>query len=87
MAIQRADGVTFEPSGDTVVILGTDGNVMTTLNEVGTLIWNELGTSVEVPGLVERLAPRFPEVTAAELTADVEDFIADLAAADLVVVD
>ncbi|MEM9467878.1 MAG: PqqD family protein [Actinomycetota bacterium] len=87
MAIRRADGVSYEPSGDSVVILDAEGSVMTTLNEVGTLIWNELADRAEVPGIVEQLAQRYPDVAESELTADVEAFIASLAAADLVVVD
>ena len=87
MAIRRAVGVSHEPSGDNVVILDAAGSVMTTLNEVGTIIWNELAEQAEVSGIVERLAEKFPDISKTELTADVEEFIASLAAAELVVVD
>ncbi len=87
MAIRRADGVSHEPSGDNVVILDAAGSVMTTLNEVGTIIWNELAEQAEVSGIVEQLAEKFPDISKTELTADVEEFIASLAAAELVVVD
>jgi 4-hydroxy-3-methylbut-2-enyl diphosphate reductase IspH len=87
MTVRRADGVSYEPSGDSVVILDADGAVMRTLNEVGTLIWNGLSDHDEVPGIVSQLAERFPEVAESQLVADVEEFIASLAEANLVVVD
>ena len=73
MAIRRADGVSYEPSGDSVVILDADGVVMTTLNELGTVIWNELGDETELASIVEQLGRRFPDIGEAELTTDVSD--------------
>ena len=87
MAIRRADGVSYEPSGDSVVILDADGVVMTTLNELGTVIWNELGDETELASIVEQLGRRFPDIGEAELTTDVEEFITSLVEANLVVID
>jgi len=84
MPIRRRDGVTFEPSGDRVVILDPDGTVMTTLNAVGARIWQELDGRREVSVLAADLAPEFDGVDATTLAADMAEFVESLREAGLV---
>lgn len=86
MGIRRSPGVSFEPSGDRVVILDADGTVMTTLNPVGTVIWKALDGR-DAATLAEDLVADFDGVDAATLRADIEEFVAELAAANLVETD
>lgn len=84
MPYRRAPGVTFEMSGDRAVILDADGSVMTTLNEVGSIIWQELDGERDVTKLAEDLAPRFEDVDTETLEADIEEFAASLLEAGLI---
>ncbi|MEQ8840152.1 MAG: PqqD family protein [Acidimicrobiales bacterium] len=84
MATRRRTGVSFEPSGDSVVILNADGTEMTTLNPVGSLIWQALDGERDASALAQDLVTQFEDVAVDELERDIADFIEDLAAADLV---
>lgn len=85
MAPRRRSGVSYEPSGDAVVILDADGTVMTTLNPVGSLIWQALDGARDHAALARDLADRFDEdVTVEQLERDIAEFIDELASAELV---
>ena len=84
MPFHRTDGVTFEKSGDRVVILDAEGSVMTTINPVGSLIWQALDGTSDTDSLVRQLAETFPEVDDAVLSTDVEEFLASMLEAGLV---
>jgi len=84
MAIRRRDGVSYEPSGDTVVILDADGTVMTTLNPVGAVIWKALDGERDAAALAAELVPQFDGVAVHELEADIIDFVESLVEAKLV---
>jgi len=84
MGIRRCEGVTFEPSGDRVVILDPDGTVMTTLNPVGSKIWAELDGRRTITELAADLAPRFDGVDEATLATDIADFVESLRESGLV---
>lgn len=85
MSIRRAPGVTYEMSGDRAVILDAAGSVMTTLNEVGTVIWCELDGQRDAAALATALAPKFEGVDAEALQADIDEFAASLLEAGLAV--
>jgi hypothetical protein len=87
MATRRRDGVTYEPSGDTVVILDADGTVMTTLNPVGAVIWKALDGNRGAAQLARDLRDQFEGVDEKTLTADITEFIASLAQSGLVETD
>ena len=87
MAIRRRDGVSFEPSGDTVVILDADGTVMTTLNPVGAAIWQELDGRRDAAALAKDLVRRFDGVSVEELEADITTFVESLLESKLVELD
>jgi hypothetical protein len=87
MAIHRRAGVTYEPSGDTVVILDADGTTMTTLNPVGAVIWKAIDGQADPAALARQLLPGFEGVDPAELEHDVESFLEELVAAELVEID
>jgi hypothetical protein len=84
MAFRRRPDVTYEMSGDRAVILDAAGSVMTTLNEVGTVIWRELDGARDVAELAADLAPRFDGIEVATLTADIDEFTASLLEAGLI---
>jgi len=84
MGIRRREGVTFEPSGDRVVILDPDGTVMTTLNPIGSKIWTELDGRRTIAELAADLAPEFDGVDEATLAADIADFVETLRESGLV---
>lgn len=87
MAYRRAPGVTYEMSGDRAVILDAAGSVMTTLNEVGTIIWSELDGERDSAALAVDLAPRFEGVDEARLQADIDEFTVSLIEAGLITSD
>jgi hypothetical protein len=84
MAFRRRPDVTYEMSGDRAVILDAAGTVMTTLNEVGTVIWCELDGARDAAELAADLAPRFEGVEIAALRADIDEFAASLLEAGLI---
>ncbi len=84
MPVRRRDGVTYEPSGDRVVILDSGGTVMTTLNPVGTRIWEELDGRRDVHELATDLATDFDGVAVATLVTDITEFIETLRESGLV---
>lgn len=87
MAIRRRDGVSFEPSGDTVVILDPDGTEMTTLNPVGAVIWRAFDGNRTAAELAAALITDFDGTTVDELERDIEDFAEELAGNGLVEID
>ena len=84
MAIRRRAGVSYEPSGDTVVILDADGTVMTTLNPVGAVIWKALDGERDAAALAMGLVSRFDDVAVDELEADIVAFVESLVEVKLV---
>ena len=84
MTLRRTPGVTYEMSGDRAVILDAAGSVMTTLNEVGTVIWRELDGERDAATLATDLAPTFEGVDIETLEADINEFISSLTEAGLI---
>lgn len=66
------------------VLLSTRDEVYFGLNEVGAEVWQLVVAGGTLEHLCERLAARYPEVEGVVLRADVEELLADLAAARLV---
>ena len=87
MGVRRREGVTYERSGDTVLILDRDGTVLTSLNPVGSVIWDELDGDRGAADLARDLVERFQGVDEATLEADISTFIDSLLAAELVEID
>ena len=87
MGIRRRTGVSYEPSGDSVVILDADGTVLTTLNAVGAVIWHALDGERDVAALARDLVSEFDGVDEATLATDIEVFVASLVESSLVDVD
>ena len=87
MPYRRAPAVTYEMSGDRAVILDPAGSVMTTLNEVGSVIWQELDGERDSASLAVDLAPTFDGVDLETLEADIKEFAASLIEAGLIVSD
>lgn len=84
---RRSHDVVFEMSGERALLLDSSGNEMITLNPVGSLIWNALKDAADADTIAARLRDLFPDVAADELMADVNQFLGELLAAGLVVVD
>ena len=87
MPFHRTQGVTFEMSGDRIVILDAEGAVMTTINSVGSLIWQELDGERDTAALAQHLSERFPAVERADLITDIEEFLSSMSQAGLVAED
>ncbi|MEO1060381.1 MAG: PqqD family protein [Actinomycetota bacterium] len=84
MAYRRADGVTFEVSGERAMLLDAAGATLTTLNPTGTAVWRALDGSRGPEELTALLAEVHPDVPATALRSDVEDFLQVLAADELI---
>jgi hypothetical protein len=79
----RIDGVTAERSGERTVVLDASGTVLSTLSRVGTLVWEALpGDRSDLLGHLREL---FPEVDPAVLEGDLDAFIDELVAVELIV--
>ena len=87
MGIHRRKGVSFEPSGDSVVILDADATVLTTLNPTGALIWRSLDGRRDAEALARDLVSQFQGIDEAQLLEDIRQFIASLVEAELVDID
>ena len=87
MTIRRRAGVSYEPSGDTVVILDADGTVMTTLNPIGAVIWKALDGERGAGELARDLISQFEGVTLVDLEADITSFVESLVESHLVDLD
>ena len=87
MPFQRTPGVTFEKSGDRVVILDAEGAVMTTVNPVGSLIWQALDGERDTEELARHLSETFPDVEETVLISDTEEFLTSMLQAGLVTED
>jgi hypothetical protein len=67
------------------VLLDAAGTELITLNPVGTLVWEALDGERDPSGLAADLHARFTDVALDELVADIDAFLAELAALGLVV--
>ncbi|HEY0141788.1 MAG TPA: PqqD family protein [Thermoanaerobaculia bacterium] len=81
--MQRAPNVIFKQVGDELVLLDFDGAVYYGLDEVGARIWQLLGETESIDGIVETLAGEY-ETTRETLRADVERLLGELAERGLV---
>ena len=87
MGIRLREGVTYESSGDTVLILDTEGTVLTSLNPVGSVIWKEFDGERGVAELARDLIDQFDGVDEPALAEDIDAFVASLVSAELVEID
>jgi len=85
MSFAQADGVTAEHADDRMVVLGVDGQAMTTLNPIGALVWERLAEPADADDVVAHLVTYFPDVDLPVLQADVGRFLAAMRAAELIV--
>ena len=85
MRYRRSGDVTWELVDDRAVILDPGGSTLTTLNPIGTLVWQHLDQPREATELGEHLARRFPEVDRHQLESDAGSFLDRLARDGLVV--
>jgi hypothetical protein len=82
MMFARVDGVTAERSGDRTVVLDASGRVLSTLSPVGTIVWEAL--PARGSELLECLEEVFPEIDEDLLQRDLELFIDELIAVELI---
>jgi hypothetical protein len=78
MRYHRSADVTWELADQRAVILDAAGSTLTTLNPVGTLIWQYLDEARNDTDIVGHLAGRFPAVDRQLLHDDAEAFLARL---------
>lgn len=82
--VNVAPGVTAESTGDRVVILNGDGTAMTTLNPVGSILWERLGAAATIDDLCGVVRDRFPSVADDVARSDVGQFVDELVGLALV---
>jgi Coenzyme PQQ synthesis protein D (PqqD) len=78
MRYHHAAEVTWELADERAVILDAAGRTLTTLNPVGTIIWQYLDEARDGTDIVGQLARRFPGVDRDQLHDDAEAFLAGL---------
>ena len=78
----RLGGVTAERSGERTVVLDASGTMIITLSPVGTIVWESLPGSGS--DLLDELRNRFPHVGSETLEVDLQAFIDELVAAELI---
>ena len=85
MAIFRhAPGVLFEWLDDQGALIDANGTELVTVNTLGALVWEALDGVRTAGEIADDLARRFPHVSAAQINRDVEQFLRQMHAAQLV---
>ena len=77
----------YEVTGNRAVLLNGVGDELITLNAAGTLVWIALAEPGSKDQVVERLRQRYDGIPADRLAQDVELFLDELLASELVVAD
>jgi coenzyme PQQ synthesis protein D (PqqD) len=85
MPLRRSPDVTYEVVDDRAMLLDPAGRELITLNPVGSVVWETLDGTLDVAGITDRLLPLFDGVTRDQLAHDVELFVAELRASELIV--
>jgi hypothetical protein len=85
MAFQRSPLVVYEVVDGQAVLVDPAGVELLTLNEVGTLVWEQLDGRRDAEHLAADLVGIFSGVTAEELARDIAEFLAEVESAGLVV--
>lgn len=70
--------VEASPVGDRVVLYDNASRKAVVLNPTGAWLWGQLSTRCSTDELVQKLQVRFPDVDAAQISADVETCLRDL---------
>ena len=85
MRVRRVDDVTSERSRDGTVVFDSAGSTVFSLNAIGSLVWEALPGELE--DIVDSICHTFPEVPRTQVESDVESFLSELLARDLVELD
>ncbi len=75
MAVQRSPEVIHEAVDERAMLVSPDGSELITLNAVGTMVWDMLGTAMEAREVAAQLHSRFKEVPLEQLERDIEVFL------------
>jgi hypothetical protein len=70
------DATTWRELEDEIVALDTRGSVYFSIGGFGTMLWPSLMSGTTIQALVAKVTSTFPDVTADQAAADVEEFIA-----------
>ncbi|MDH3753184.1 MAG: PqqD family protein [Acidimicrobiia bacterium] len=84
LTYQRAPGTVHEVSDGCAVVLDPTGTTMTTLNSIGTIVWEALAEPRDVDELLGLLAAAHPDTPPAVLEHDIAEFLSDLESKRLV---
>ena len=84
MAWQRDPRVVYEVVDGQAVLVDPDGLELLTLNEVGTLVWEELDGHRGPAELAAALVGRFQGVTLPQFEQDIRQFLTEVEATGLV---
>jgi hypothetical protein len=80
----RASGVLCEVVDGQATLLDTSGEHLIVLNEVGTVVWQELAVPCDEAQLASAVLARVRDVGSADVAGDVRAFVAQLQAVGLV---
>ena len=85
--VRRAPGCTTERVGDRVLLLDAHAQHLTTLNPVGSVVWDALDGTRGVEQIIDEVTGHLaaPAPSASAIRADVEEFLAALFRHGLVV--
>ena len=78
MAVRRSPNVIHETVDERAMLVSPDGSELLSLNAVGTLVWDLLGTPGDAEDLAARLHPQFEDVPRDELEQDIRQFLDNL---------
>ena len=81
---RRTAGVTYEIIEGQAVVIDPDGRELITLNDVGTMIWENLDGHRGVTELVDELLGNFDGVSRERFEADVVAYLDELREAGIV---
>ena len=85
MGVRRSPQVTYDVLDGRAVLVHPEVVQMLTLNQVGTLVWQQLDGEMGPHELTAALLPLLKGVSAEQLEADIANFLAGLARDRLVV--
>jgi len=84
MSYRRTEGVLSESADGRAMLAAPDGNEVIVLNDTGTLVWGLLEDHDDPAQLAQLVHEAYPEIPLDAVTSDVQAFLAELLAADLV---
>ncbi|MFN8026752.1 MAG: PqqD family protein [Acidimicrobiia bacterium] len=84
MPYRRAEGVLSETADGRAMLAAASGNEVIVLNDTGTLVWRLLEDHDDADAITGLVHEAYPEIPRDDVARDVDAFLAELLAAQLV---